>query len=217
MKNLCVEISRVRQLPKLRRQIKKQTKEFDRFFGYKLSEPLVVLLTSRRQIDALWGRKTEDWSVGWTRERVIYILSPEKYVSESNHRRRSEFWTTLRHEHAHLYIRSVAGWNVPKWLNEGLACWLAGQRKRTPPLALALSVIRPMGNFSVMAYPVGYFWTSLLIRKFGEKKILILLRKCGRTNSPANFPRIFRAVYGIRWTKGELEALYQAAGRVDNR
>ncbi|MBW1811986.1 MAG: hypothetical protein JRJ87_27625 [Deltaproteobacteria bacterium] len=34
----------------------------------------------------------------------------------------------LAHELVHLHIKSVAGRNCPRWLDEGLAQWLAGQK-----------------------------------------------------------------------------------------
>lgn len=206
---LCIEINRVRHLPKITDSLRKSKKRYDQFFDLPLDIPRVIFPTSRKHIDQIWGRKTEPWSVGWTGNGTIYILSPEKYLSESNHTRKSDYWKTLIHEHAHLYIRALGKGNIPRWMNEGLASWLAGQKRRKATLEEAATVVGPWPQFSRSVYLVGYYWVGRLMKEYGRKKLVEIIREMGKQKNTAAFSRVFKKVYGIPWTKREVQKLYR--------
>ena len=168
--------------------LKKTKKELDAFFGFEVREPAVLLLTSRKQLDSLWERKTEKWEVGGTRtlkgtqNGIIFILSPEVYCRQSTHKDPKVFWKTLKHEYCHIYFQQITGSSRPIWFNEGLASYMAGQKK---------SGGNPMDVFDYFdiggegVYQVGYFWVNFLVENFGEKKIKQLANAL-RTRAAAN-------------------------------
>jgi hypothetical protein len=206
---LCLEIGRVRRIRRVTAVLRSSKRRYDRFFGLKLPEPRVILPISRKQINAILQRKTEAWCVGWTGEGTIFLLSPEKYLTESSHTRKNDYWKTLAHEHAHLYIRALGKGNVPRWMNEGLASWLAKQKRRKATREEAITVFGPWPEFSRSIYLVGYYWVGRFITQFGSKKLVECIREMGEQRSSKAFPRIFKRVYGISWTKRDLLNLYR--------
>ncbi|MFH1236010.1 MAG: hypothetical protein V1685_03675 [Parcubacteria group bacterium] len=206
---LCIEVGRVRRIPKVAATLKRNKRRYDRFFHLKLAEPQVILPVSRKQINQILQRKTEPWCVGWIGDGSIYLLSPEKYLTESSHTRKSRYWKVLAHEHAHLYIRALGKGNIPRWMNEGLASWLAGQRHRTPTWEEAMTVIGPWPEFSHSVYLVGYYWVDRLIQKYGQQKLISIIREMGKHKSSSAFPRVFKSVYGTPWTKRSVQKLYR--------
>ena len=205
---LCVEVARIRRLPKVTAILHASKKRYDRFFGFSLPEPRVIFPTSRKHIDQIWGRKTEPWCVGWTGNGAIYILSPEKYLTESNHTKKSDYWKTLIHEHAHLYVRALGEGNVPRWMNEGLASWLAGQKRRKATFEEAATVVGLWPQFSRSVYLVGYYWVDRLIKEYGRKKLVTIIREMGKQKGARAFPQVFKRVYGISWTKQGVMKFY---------
>lgn len=73
------------------------------FFRFNAERPLVFLVNSRRDINKIYHRKTENWMIGWQKGNTVFILSPEKYAKESSHPR-ARFWKALKHELAHYYF-----------------------------------------------------------------------------------------------------------------
>jgi hypothetical protein len=106
---------------------------------------------------------------------------------------------TLAHELVHLLIRKVAGRNCPRWLDEGLAQWLAGQkilRDVTPPA--------DEGELAELEKRLGFPKTPrdqlekdyaacrLLVRKLvglvGEKTLVRALFGLKTTRNPLDLP-----------------------------
>ena len=48
-------------------------KELERFFGIKIDKPLVYLIDSRKEIDRIWGKRTERWLTAWANEKYLTI------------------------------------------------------------------------------------------------------------------------------------------------
>jgi len=86
---------------------------------------------SRDEMDKVLKRKTESWLVGTAREGQIYIFPKELFPKVSNQHSEKDFEPVLRHEIVHLFIHKAFG-RGPAWFDEGLACILAGQKKKLP-------------------------------------------------------------------------------------
>jgi len=133
----------------------------------------IKFVYKRSQMDDLCGFRTPKWHVGFARKNQIFIFSPSVFEKVSNHPK-SDFNYTLTHEIAHLFINELLKINYPKWLNEGLAGYVAEQYK-----------IRKVGKINKFSelhdkkgwnkfnnYPQAYSFTKYLIDKFGKEKIL---------------------------------------------
>jgi hypothetical protein len=186
--------------------LKKSGKELDKFWGITVDPPLVFLVKSRKEIDKFWGRKTESWMSAWTTNGTIFILDPKVYEKESDHKL-EHFWKTIKHEYCHLYYRRVAGVGVPRWLNEGLACYLAEQVKKTSEKKVLLRVNDFYDKGGSEVYGLGYFWAKMLVEKFGKAKLMKLLKGMKPVMKQKQFGEHFKKVYGFSLTKTDLSKL----------
>ena len=92
----------------------------------------MFFVQSRKEYDKLFGYKTEPWQVARTENGAIFNLDPKIYTKESDHKDIKSFRLVLQHEYVHLYYRKLTNTGDPRWINEGLACYLAGQKKKAP-------------------------------------------------------------------------------------
>jgi hypothetical protein len=86
--------------------------------GYQPSEPVVVLLYSRRSYREMGG---PHWSAGLFDGKIRVPVGGLEQVDE-------QIRSTLHHELAHAFISARAGQATPRWLHEGLAEYLEGSR-----------------------------------------------------------------------------------------
>ncbi|MEI6288347.1 MAG: hypothetical protein WCP18_02025 [bacterium] len=186
--------------------------ELDNFFGFKAKEPIIIFLNSREQMDLIWGQKTQEWQTGGTRtlnntkNGIIFILAPNVYTKISSHKNKADFWKTLKHEYSHIYFRQITNGSYPLWLNEGLACYLAEQKKTCNNPLDVFSFFNKADN---NIYGIGYFWTKLLIEKFGKVKLLKLIKELETKSNLTEkiFNAKFFRIYGFSFSKNNLTKL----------
>src|SRR3989338_490846 len=111
----------------------KAMQELDYFFqiNWKNNRPNLMLVEDRKTIDALKGKTTENWLVGWTNARDVYLLSPKHFEKESNHKyTEEEYFALIKHELTHSFSNMVSDFaKKPIWLIEGISIFLSGQNK----------------------------------------------------------------------------------------
>lgn len=104
-----------------------------------------IICAKKKNLDALFGIKSrvrvqvcEDMEC-WRRKsgRPWYIsaalVADEEILTQPPRSldKLDDLEGTLAHELVHLLIRKAAGRNCPRWLDEGLAQWLSGQKSLT--------------------------------------------------------------------------------------
>jgi len=189
--------------------LKSIQEELDDFYDISIEQPSVFFIDSRKEINEIWGRKTEEWFSAWAKDGSIFILNPEVYTKESNHKDINHFWQSLKHEYCHLYYRKITNTGYPKWLNEGLANYLAGQVKKKPTKREALRVFDYYQKLDWRIYNIGYFWTKLLIERFGKKKLLTLIKSIGSQTTEKEFAKKFHRVYKFHYSKTDFEKILE--------
>lgn len=199
------KISTIKQPEKLADMIKKANKKLSDFFNLDLNLPSVFFVQSRKQFDELRQTKTEDWMVGFAEGGNIFILDPDEYTKESSHTDIKGFYKTLSHECAHIAIKKFCGHSNPKWLNEGLACYLAKQEKTAPSKEALLKVFDYQQKPNKEIYGVGYFWVKFLIENFGKEKLLELIKTITYKTNEKDFIKIFRKIYNLNYSKNNFE------------
>lgn len=209
MEKAFFKISSIRQPKELLSILKKTNKELNEFFDMNLKIPSVFFIQSRKQFNELWKMETEDWMVGFADGANIFILDPAVYTKESSHKDINNFYKTLNHEYAHIAIRKYCGHNRPKWLNEGLACYLAKQEKSVPPKENLLKIFDYHQKSDSEIYGIGYFWVKFLIENFGKEKILELLKNINYKTGEKNFAESFCKIYGFNYSKNDFEKLIE--------
>lgn len=189
--------------------LKSTRKELNDFYNTNIEQPSVFFIDSRKEINEIWRRKTEDWFSAWVKDMNIFILNPEIYTKESNHQDINHFWQSLKHEYCHLYYRKITNTGCPKWLNEGLANYLAGQVKKKPTKEEALIVFDYYQKIDWRIYNIGYFWIKLLIEKFGKKKLLTLIKTINSQTTKKEFAKKFHQIYKFYYSKVDFEKILE--------
>lgn len=210
MNNNYFEIRPVRLNKKLNEFLAEIKKDLGSFFKVKIKDPKIFLLNSRKEIDAVYGRETESWFVGWVKNSSIFILKESAFSKESSHKDKNYFWKVLKHECCHLYIRQLTKNYCPLWLNEGLSCFLAGQEKERITKKQALKVFDYYDKANKGIYGISYFWVKLLINNFGREKLLKLLNAISAIKTKEEFSAKFFEIYGLRYAKDSFAKIIDA-------
>ena len=190
---------------KYEKYLLKCKKELDKWFGVSVNIPRVLFVQSRKEYNKIMGFKTEAWQVGNSENGVIYILDPKIYTKESDNKDIKRFWLVLKHEYVHLYWHQITkAWN-PRWLNEGLACYLAGQEKKTPSQEVVIDVQEYFSHGGMFVYGLGYFWVNYLVKKFGKTKLLNLIKSVDADITAKKFEVKFKRIYGFGLDKKSLK------------
>lgn len=186
-------------------------KELDSFFGlgWKYNRPNIVLVPDRKTIDALKGKKTEEWVVGWVSGNTVYMLSDKDYETESNHKYSDyEYFALLKHELAHCFSHIVSGFiQKPIWLLEGISIFLSGQLKlKTKPEKYS-KFLDFYENSGKGVYSESGFAIEFLIYKYGKDKLLELLKRSKEVNSKEDFADLFKSIYDFELTYDNFEVI----------
>jgi len=203
-------IARVQTIPgdRYQKHLLAFKKKMDRWFGFEVEMPRVLFVQSRKEYDKLFGYKTESWQVARTENGAIFILDPKIYTKESDHKDIKSFWLVLQHEYVHLYYRKLTETWDPRWINEGLACYLAGQIKKVPEKEILVDVNQFFDRGGQWVYGVGYFWVNYLIKKYGKAKLLKLIKTINVKITKKKFETKFKQIYGFRLDKKSLATAF---------
>jgi hypothetical protein len=174
------------------------------FFKLEIPDVIVRVYETRSEFDKQLGMETADWLVANASDNgEIDILSPSAMEKESSHDK-SEFLQILKHEFTHLFVDGLTkGKFVPKWLNEGLAAYVAKQHQNDKGALyfeenFCEKLSTPIGwdnNVNYGAYPIAALFVNFLITKYSFDKIKELLNSLDRSYYYSNFKNIFYTVY----------------------
>jgi hypothetical protein len=195
-------VSSVKTNKKLAKFLESTKNELDVFFEFKATRPLIFFLNNRSELDLIWGKKTEPWFVGAFKNNSIFIFSPEVYAKESTHKKK-EFWTTLKHEYCHAYYTQITKGHYPIWLNEGLASYISGKKLLLTDKYRGelLNVFNYFDRADKGAYAVGQFWVEFLIKKYGQRKFLKLIKSFSNPLNSQQFAKNFYNIYNCKFNK----------------
>ncbi|MFA5248209.1 MAG: hypothetical protein WC415_03115 [Patescibacteria group bacterium] len=174
--------------------------ELKSFFNFKAEPPLLFLIDNRKDMNLIWGKKTEDWFVGAFKHGNIYILNPEIFEKESSHRR-EEFAQILKHEYCHVYYTQLTNGHCPSWLNEGLACFLSGKKLilKDGYKDKLLNIFSYFKNLNADVYMIGQYWVQFLLKKFGKKKFISLIKAMRLISNEQQFNDKFYEIYNFKF------------------
>lgn len=155
----------------------------------------IHLIQSRQEFDKIDGSKTEDWVVGFTKNNTIYIFDPEKFEQYSTHPK-SDFGSVLKHEASHIYYKKIKANGYPHWLDEGVACFISGQNKNTPPDKINIKLLKKYyDSVDGKVYGLGQFMVTKIIEEFGKNKLFELIK----IDSPDDLYNELRSMF--RWLR----------------
>ena len=196
---------------KLEEFVKKTKLDLDDFLGCDFAIPLIFFINNREEMDLIWGKKTEKWFVGASKNNSIYIFNPEVFASETTHDKK-EFWQIFKHEYFHVYFSQITRGHYPYWLNEGLACYFSGKKLvlKDADKENLLNVFMYYDKSDKGIYAVGQFWVEYLIGKFGQAKMVELIKNTATVKNSHQFARLFNRVYGFKFNKNSFTSLIKS-------
>lgn len=178
--------------PALSAYLESTKRRYDRWFELALPIPHLTILTSRKQIRQCWRTPQPSWLSGWYRNNSIYVL--DRRLLKRN---KEQWYKLIAHEMAHVYINRFTDGRAPRWVNEGLACYLAKQAQACPP-EVVHAFFHQKNKRHPDVYRVGYTLIARLIRKYGQKKFLRFLHDLER-RPRTEWRYSFKRVYHIEW------------------
>ena len=193
---------------KLEKFIESTRRDLSKFFMIELKWPCIFFVDSRKLYDELRQSKSKEWMVGGADNNDIFIFD-EKNMEKYSPSHKGRFWGILRHEYAHAATFQFGSGIYPRWLHEGLACYLADQTNFKPDLKIAFKIFNYRGKTDKYSYQVGYFWVKLLIDKYGKSKFLQLLKGVKKVDDLKNFKSLFYKIYRIKFERDTLKKIYQ--------
>lgn len=193
----------------------KSMKELNKFYEKEWKEgiPKLIIVNDRKTIDKLNGHKTEEWVVGWSEGRNIFILNPKNYEKESNHKYSNEEYSRLiKHELSHSFLNLSSQhpkYKLPSWFSEGIAIFTSGQNKfkKIPKKFEKFLEFHDKGGREV--YRESGFVIELLIKKFGKGKLLKLVKELRNIKDKKAFEKLFKEVYGFSLNYKNINRLYK--------
>lgn len=184
-------------------------KDLEFFWGIKIKfKPLLFLLKSRDEIDSIREKKTDNRLVGWFwRERFLFVLDPEKLETESDFQKK-DFQRILKHELSHFFFLQATGGTLPSWLDEGLACYLAGQKYDEVISKDSISrLVACHYQFDRSLFAHSYLLVEKLINLKGKNNFISFLKSFGKNINEKEFKKLFKKFFQIDFNKNNIYQL----------
>jgi len=199
---MIFEINKIKDL-ELEKVYEEGMRELNDFFGldWKRNLPKLFIVSDRKSIDGLFGRKTEDFVVGWVdKNNDVYLLSRENYEKESSHKYSDEeYFALFKHEIAHCFSKIVGDFSKnPIWLFEGISIFLSGQNKLKIKPKKYDSFLNSYNKHNKDVYKEAGFAVEFLVKEYGKEKLIELIKKVKTTDSEEDFAELFKRIYNFR-------------------
>jgi len=183
----------------------KSMKELSKFYdlNWKYNKPVIIFVNNRKEIDSLYGAKTEEWLVAWNDKNKIFLLNPKNYKKDSNHiYNEKEYKARIKHELSHAFfgMKTRRSNYKPLWLNEGIAIFTSGQnkfRKKILKFEKFLNFHDKSSNEEGSVYEEAGFVINLLVKKFGEERLMKLIESLDNVKNKKDFEKSFKKIYGF--------------------
>lgn len=138
----------IQTLEELDSSLVKEKVELETLFSTSM-DTIFVDVRSKSDFQKL---KLKDWVVGFAdpRKKLITIV-----VQEESGRTLLEWRKVIIHEMVHIFYVQKFKTSTPAWLNEGLACFIAGQKKGKKQVTIK-DIITHFETANEETYTVGY-------------------------------------------------------------
>ncbi len=138
------------------------------------------------------------------------MLNRKNLEKESSHiYHKEKYLATVNHELSHLFFSALSenGYH-PVWFAEGLAIYTSGQNKwkKRPEKFPTLLNFEENGGSGV--YSESGFVIDILIKKFGKKKLLDLIKQSKDSKNGNDFKKIFSKIYKFNLNFRNINNLY---------
>ncbi len=203
MERIIVKNNEVLVNSKNKKTIEKAIKQVTAFFGKKKISFQIVFLKKRKDFNKVVGYKTKKWMVAHTTgDDIIYIFDKSVFDKVSKHKKEL-FYSTLVHEITHVYTYQCLWFMNPIWLTEGLAYVVAEQIKEIKRYRRRDITKAHYENewYNLSAYSTSAYFVDFLIKKYGMKKLMGLIKNLEEFEKKNSFNAKFKEVYGFSFIK----------------
>lgn len=192
----------------------KAMRDLNKFYerNWKYNKPRVIIIDDRKTIDSWRGEKTEDWLKAWVEYRtIVFLLNRKNLEKESCHiYSKEKYFTTVNHELSHSFFSIVSkNGYCPAWFKEGVSIYTSGQNKweAKPEKFSTFLNFEKTGSRGV--YRESGFVVDVLIKKFGKKKLLNLIKRSKDSKNSADFKKLFSKIYKFNLSYKNINNLYK--------
>jgi hypothetical protein len=196
--------------PLLENIFKKSMEELNAFYeiDWVHHVPKLIVVDDRKTINLMRGEETENWLIGWSEGKNIFVINRERIDSESGHKYNPKNYSAfIKHELSHSFYNIISGGqSKPIWLNEGLSIYTSGQNafKKKPTEFSKFLEFYEKGGQGV--YDESGFFVEVLIEKFGKQKLLDLIKESKNLNTHEEFAKFFAKEYDFNLSYDEINA-----------
>lgn len=167
-------------------------------FNWLQNQPKVYILDSREDVNSVYGKDTQDWLIGWSDGRSIYLLNPENIEKESKHKYSDDlYFKLIKHELSHLFYKLLTNTDKPSWLNEGVATYVSGQVGEDTKLSVFNKFLEDPKEVGSAMYKEAGFALLLLSKEFGDEKILQYIKEIKDYKNSSDLKLKFKNVFGL--------------------
>ena len=192
----------------------KAMQDLNKFYelNWRHNKPRIIIIDDRKTVDSWRGEKTEDWVKAWTWcKNIIFMLNRKNLEKESSHKyNKEQYLATVNHELSHLFF-SIVNKNgyCPAWFKEGLSIYTSGQNKwkKRPEKFSTFISFEKSGSSGV--YRESGFVVDLLIKKFGKKKLLNLIKQSKDSKNSKDFKKLFSKIYKFDLNYKNINNIYK--------
>ncbi|MFZ6028684.1 MAG: peptidase MA family metallohydrolase [Chloroflexota bacterium] len=170
----------------------------------------ITIVATHVELEQQVGQPRPGWVVGTATPDALIVLTPRRFSPWFNRRSYATIFELVPHELTHLLLVQKVGYpgflQVPGWLNEGLAAYLAGQNNAASVLRqdieqgklptlndlnAAFTGQAPVGEYD---YAAAASASACLAERYGTDKISSLLESLAHGS---DFETAFETIVGI--------------------
>jgi hypothetical protein len=134
-------------------------KDLEKFFDVTISDISICICNPEEFKPFKFADYVMAYTITIPNLQIVFILD-EKYTNYSH----EEWLKVVKHELVHLFFSSKFKSGNPRWLNEGLACYLSGQEKPLTDVTFD-DLIKYNNSTDEKIYSVGYTLVKKLLDK----------------------------------------------------
>lgn len=178
----------------------KAISELIKFYKFKwvYSQPVVYILDSREDINNAYGKETQDWLIGWSAGRSLFLLNRKNVEKESKHKYSDDlYFTLIKHELSHQFFKVITNSGKPNWLNEGIATYVSEQRAHTKKIKKFEKFLGDPKKLGEDIYPESGYAIEILCNEFGEDKLHEFVKGIKGYRTVEDLKKIFKDVFGM--------------------
>jgi hypothetical protein len=179
------------------------SREIANFFGINMVPIEFRVFGSKEEYALDWANGNKElaatipeWSVAnamhSSENDIVRMLTPELIEKLKVERPELNWKKLLKHEIVHIYYTHYKGNGSPKWLGEGTCRYLADQPPKSPLTSTTIETLDQYHDQQIKGCASnGYFIVEQIMKNYGRKKLLEIIKMTDRQTRYAELKRMF--------------------------